>query len=286
MHHSDQAIVAHNRPAGQPSGAGRGKQDANALDSFHFRGGNCQVGLLRNVWKSGDCHTLPHGGWRDRRCFICTISRDASRLSAGKLDHEDVQHCVRRLKRHRSEARLPRIKQGNPYAPSHNAEFATRAETIRQRGGILTGHDMKASHQPRRNTVGNEKPGARHIAVPQWNRIWQTTSRHQCPAAASQHPERPIKNHLVVTHEVAKVQGGDTPEGVPYGLAKGGTRHRTRPNIIGRPICSRGCERPFSQKDQPFRRSPGSMRASTWSRSRKWWRSAAAMWITTSAAIR
>ena len=34
-------------------------------------------------------------------------------------------------------------------------------------------------------------------------------------------------------HRAAKVQGGDTPEGVPHGSAKGGTRNRTEQDIGG-----------------------------------------------------
>jgi hypothetical protein len=34
--------------------------------------------------------------------------------------------------------------------------------------------------------------------------------------------QRYIKNHPVLAHEVAKVQGGDMPEGMPYAPRKGG----------------------------------------------------------------
>ncbi len=42
---------------------------------------------------------------------------------------------------------------------------------------------------------------------------------------------RHIKNHLAVTREVAKVQGGDTLESVPYCLAKGGNTKPYKTNI-------------------------------------------------------
>ncbi len=50
---------------------------------------------------------------------------------------------------------------------------------------------------------------------------------------------------LVVTHEVAKVQGGDTPEGVPYGVAKGEDTMPYKRNIGESPDSSRGSRKPF-----------------------------------------